>query len=148
MNPEDDIELGQALERHFADRLDAQLGRATKAFTDHQVHSHRRSRFIGITVAGLVAATAAAIVLAILPHPRPAHDAPAPVAQANVGTLEQVVWSRTIDAGTVLLDGQTPARKLVREQIREVHWTDPAGGRHIRSSTPRRDVLLISLDTY
>jgi hypothetical protein len=64
------------------------------------------------------------------------------------GALERVVWSRTTDLGTVFLDGKVPARKFVREQVREVAWTDAAGNKHIRATKPEQDVLLISLDKY
>jgi hypothetical protein len=103
-------------------------------------------------VAGLAVAAVVALVIALRGTAPTSHPPPGPVATTApgepTGTLEQVVWSRTQDLGTVFLDDQTPARKIVREQVREVTWTDAAGTRHIQATRPQQDVLLISLDRY
>lgn len=150
----DDHELDALLEQHFAGHLNGQLGRARRAFEEHHRRTASRARFVRIAagVAGL--AVAAVVALALVPRgtvPTP-HPHSGPVASTApdepTGALEQVVWSRTTDLGTVLLEDQRPARKIVREQVREVTWTDAAGTRHIQAMKPQRDVLLISLDTY
>ena len=149
MTPEEDIDLDPILQKHFADHLDGQLGRAGKAFAAHvRAGPVRRARFPWVIPFAAASAAAAMIALAIFPRHSTPHENAGPVASAGESTIEQVVWSRTIDQGTVLLDDQTPARKVVREQIRELRWTDAAGGRHVQTLTPHRDVMLISLDKY
>ena len=135
-------------------RMDRREG-ATRAFEEHRRHAERRTWFVRAAVGAAGFAVAAVIAMALVPHggvPRIVRPPVAPVVKGPVddgpGALERVVWSRTTDLGTVFLDGKVPARKIVREQVREVTWTDAAGNRHIRATTPEKDVLLISLDSY
>jgi len=151
MTPDqDDHDLDPILQRHFATALDPQLGRAGEAFAAHLRHEPvRRARFAWLVPIGIAAAAAAVVAVVVFPHRPTPHETPGPVASAEPqATLEQVVWSRTIDAGTVFLDDNTPARKVVREQVREVRWTDATGARHVQATVPQRDVMLISLDKY
>jgi hypothetical protein len=153
----EDDEMDLMLERHFADCLDGQFGRAARAFEEHRRPVDRRTWFVRAACCGIAGLAAAAVIaMALVPRdgvpgtvPRPPV---APVAKGPAedgpGALERVVWSRTTDLGTVLVDGKVPARKIVREQVREVTWTDAAGQRHLRATRPEQDVLLISLDRY
>lgn len=154
---DDESELELLLEKHFAGQLDGQLGQAARAFEEQQRWSLRRTRVVRFGMAFTGLAAAAAIALTLIPRNTPATSAPpvmpiaktdSPPVEEPQGALEQVVWSRTTDLGTVFIDGQTPARRILRERVREVTWTDPAGTRHLKASKPEQDVLLISLDTY
>src|SRR4051812_41640439 len=111
-----DDDLGPLLKKHLAAALDPQLA---KLRPPHVAVSRSRWR-IGLASVGALAA-AAVVGLAMLPRtivPTQTTDlqyASTAPATTNAspddapGSLEQVVWSRTIDAGTVYLDDATPA---------------------------------------
>ena len=61
---------------------------------------------------------------------------------------ELTLCSQTRDAGTVLLDGRTAARRLVRRELKQTRWVDPRAGASLERIEPRQDVMLIQLDTY
>ncbi|HZZ43770.1 MAG TPA: hypothetical protein VFE58_12600 [Tepidisphaeraceae bacterium] len=146
MNPEPQNDFDSALEKHFSSYLDSQLGRSARAFAQHlQTNPNHRSRWL--IIASTLSA-AAMIAFAFFPRHTMPRSAVHPVVTAAEGTIEQVVWSRTLDGGTVFLDGGIPAHKIIRQQLHEMSWTDSTGAKHIRSVTPQTDIMLISLDKY
>lgn len=147
-DPTDRIDLDIMLEKHFTAKLDGQTGGSRRAFAAYHRAANRRGWIRRGFSAAAIAATAAMIAMALRIHTEPRPIPPRIVSEKPTGTMEQLVWSQTTDDGIVFLDGHTPARKLVRQRVREMRWTDPNGVRHIQSLTPETDVMLISLDKY
>jgi len=56
-------------------------------------------------------------------------------------------WWETYDEGTVLLNNQTPARKLRRVQYEKNQWRKSDGQTGTTITSPTSDVIFINLDT-
>lgn len=54
-------------------------------------------------------------------------------------------WSETVDAGTVFVDPETPARMLKRVQYEKAEWKDAAGKWQSAVTSPNEDVILVDL---
>jgi hypothetical protein len=61
---------------------------------------------------------------------------------------ELTLCSQTRDGGTVVLDGRTPARRLIRRELKQERWVDPKTGASLEIIEPRQDVMFIQLETY
>ncbi|MEX2121022.1 MAG: hypothetical protein WD847_15630 [Pirellulales bacterium] len=71
-------------------------------------------------------------------------------ALANLGQpliIERLLRSRTLDEGTVLIDGRTPARKLRRQWYERVEWYDRARGARMERIVPREEVVFVRIPT-
>ncbi|MEX2560172.1 MAG: hypothetical protein WD403_09675 [Pirellulales bacterium] len=74
-----------------------------------------------------------------------ASDALATVSEPLI--IERLLRSRTLDEGTVLIDGRTPARKLRRQWYERVEWYDRARGARIERIVPREEVVFVRIPT-
>ncbi|MEX0712372.1 MAG: hypothetical protein WD278_08475, partial [Pirellulales bacterium] len=72
-----------------------------------------------------------------------ASDALASMGQPLI--IERLLRSRTLDEGTVLIDGRTPARKLRRQWYERVEWYDRARGARIERIVPREQVVFVRI---
>jgi hypothetical protein len=75
------------------------------------------------------------------------HDSPSG-AGAGLQMEELTLCSQTRDGGTILLDDRTPARRLIRKELKQTRWLDPETGASIEKIEPRQDIMLIQLDTF
>jgi hypothetical protein len=156
-----DTEEIDALVRDFLHaELDGQLGRSSARFRRH-LHGPGAASLLGPrrttggwlfgVVGGAIAASFAALWAgpALFTPPRPTNPV-APVAQSPVQfTLDDVTLStQTRDAGTVLLDGGTPARAIYRNELKQVRWVDPKHDVSLETIEPRQTIMLIEMDTY
>lgn len=57
----------------------------------------------------------------------------------------QSSWTQTYDAGTVMVDPQTPARMLRRVQYEKTDWKDANGQWQSRIDIPHEDVILVDM---
>src|SRR5688572_12925611 len=67
---------------------------------------------------------------------------------ATLRMEELTLCSQTRDGGTVLLDEHTAARRLIRKELKQTRWVNPATGASFEKIEPRQDIMLIQLDTY
>jgi len=156
-----DNEEVDALVRDFLHaELDGQLGRASARFRRH-LQGPGAAPFLGPRrttggfVFGVVGAAVAASFAALwagpaLRLPPTKSNAPAvPVASQYQLDLDDVTLStQTRDAGTVLLDGGTPARAIYRDELKQVRWVDPKHDVSFETIEPRQTIMLIEMDTY
>lgn len=77
-------------------------------------------------------------------QPRPVQQAQ-PVQQARL--VQQAVRWRTLDEGTVMLDGRA-VRKLRRQRLERVEWWDQVRGVRIQTLAPREEVVLVAIPTH
>jgi hypothetical protein len=152
-----DQQIEDELSRHLSARLDPQVGRAAAYFEQSLAANkpaRNRAAFLWTVGAGLVTATAAAIALAatLIPAPaaRPHRPAVTPSAPPEVASVEpsEVVWWRSLDEGTVLLDDHTPARRVRRQILEQVQWYDPRRGTQVELTVPREEVLFVNMESY
>ena len=61
---------------------------------------------------------------------------------------EVTLCTQTRDGGTVLLDDHTPARRLIRRELKQARWVDPKTGESLEIIEPRQDVMFIQMETY
>ena len=157
-------DLDALLRDFLSARLDPQLGRAARRFDGHQRREARDTRPVpprrapGGWVVGVVGGAMAASIAALWAGPSlwpaaaPAHRhtaAPAvPAAQYHFDLDAVTLSTQTRDAGTVLLDGRTPARKIVRNELKQVRWVDPEHDVSVERIEPRQTIMLIEMDTY
>src|SRR5687768_1910166 len=115
--------------------------------------------FAGAALAASIAALAAAP--ALFPNNPAAGPGPTqfPRTEARSGTgdgfyrteehpLLQYVHSRTWDEGTVVLEGDRPARRVRHQWLERTHYFDPQEGVRKEITIPREDIRYIELDTY
>ena len=159
-----DEDLDLLVRDFLSAQLNPQLGRAARRFGEHHRREARDARpvpprrALGGWVIGAVGAAMAASIAALWAGPSLWHAAPperpvapvVPVASAQYHfDLDAVTLStQTRDAGTVLLDGRTPARKIVRNELKQVRWVDPERHVSFERIEPRQTIMLIEMDTY
>lgn len=56
--------------------------------------------------------------------------------------------SQMLDDGPVILDDNTPARRLRHQQYLGAEWYDPDNRARVRLTLPREDVTILKMDTY
>jgi hypothetical protein len=158
--------LDESLKGHLSGRLDSQLGKAAAAFASHALKSPEISRPAGSAVRpwwiALLGTAAAAAVVAVAfsdmarragplgpSHPLLVATQPSEATTGDDSDIERTVFWRTLDEGTVFIDPNTPARKLRRQQVEEVSWTDrQSGERRASYSVPQEEVMLVAYDKY
>ena len=173
-NDDAGAKLDGLLRDYFASRLDGQLGRAAAHFHRHLGGGStgtgagapprtRRHHYNpgGGWVIGIVGSALAASIAALwagpslrLYTPRPDPVPPAISVASNdtepppLEMDELTLCSQTRDGGTVVLDGQTAARRVIRRELKQTRWTDPTTGASLEIIEPRQDIMLIQLQTY
>lgn len=159
-NIPDDEELDARLRVFLSAELDGQLGRAAARFHQHLRGAAGSSggprRAWGGWVVGVVGGAMAASIAALWAGPSlwpAANSSPAPVPVVPVAhyqlDLDDVTLStQTRDGGTVLLDGRTPARRIYRNELKQVRWVDPEHDVSFEKIEPRQTIMLIEMDTY
>ena len=161
--------LDALLREHLRAELDPQLGRATRRFHQHlrghdpargassPARSTRGGWLVGIGGGAMAASIAALWAGPALWHaappgpgagPRPGGAPVVPVADYRFALDDVTLLSQTRDTGTVLLDGRTPARRIVRNELKQVRWVDPDNNVSFERIEPHQDVMLIEMDTY
>jgi hypothetical protein len=161
--------LDATLRPHLARTLDAQRGRAGDAFaaalrrgaetTPASIRrpATRDRRFWAIGGAGgLVGAAAAAMLtIAMLGPIAPGEHAPATlgpparqVGAADASPLRHAIRWRTVDDGTVYVNGDAPARSIRQQRLDQLEWFDPRLNARVEVSLPRDEVTLISLPSH
>jgi hypothetical protein len=167
----DPEELDALLREHLRSELNPQLGRAARHFRQHlrdapgaTHHPAAPRRALGGWGVGIVGGAIAASIAGLWAGPslRPAGPAgpgrpggatpthaiaPAP-ADYHFDLDDVTLSTRTRDGGTVLLDGRTPARRIYRDELKQVRWVDPKHDASFEQIEPRRNVMLIEMDTY
>ena len=169
---DEDAKLDAVLREYFSSRLDGQLGRSAAHFHRHLrgaggASGASRPRGLGFSpgggwVVGIVGSALAASIAALwagpslrlnTPPPPPGQlaagaSAPESSAGSDLQMEELTLCSQTRDGGTVVLDGQTAARRLIRRELRQTRWVNPRTGASLERFEPRQDIMLIKLDTY
>ena len=151
-------ELDALLREHLSLELDGQLGKAAHRFRNHlRGDGLVPRRAWGVWLVGVVGGAMAASIAALWAgpslwpsHPPGQRNAPViPVAADYRFDLDDVtLLSQTRDAGTLVLDGRTPVRRIVRDELRQLRWVDPRHQASVEQIVPRQDVMLIEMDTY
>jgi hypothetical protein len=156
-NPDNDEALDATLREHLRAELNPQLGRAADRFRQHLRGDGLVPRrawggwLVGVVGGAMAASIAALWAGPALWPPRPTGPAGAPVvpvADYRFDLDDVTTLSQTRDGGTVLLDGRTPVRRIVRDELRQVRWVDPRHDASFEQIVPHRDVMLIEMDTY
>ena len=157
MRERDDEQLEVLLKEFFSEALDGQRGRAElhfRRYLDQAMRAAWRQRtwLIGAFGTGLAASVVALWASPLLRVvPQTPHDASSGTfaQQASLApAVEQVVNSRTVDEGVVMLDENTPVRVLRRRSVEQTRWFDEHAVVKAQKVTPRDDLTLIRLTTY
>lgn len=161
----DSEELDALMREYLNTELDPQLGRAVRHFQNHLrggsipgagPFGPRRGRsgwggwIVGIVGGAMAASIAALWAGPSLWPPRPTGPGlpVVPVADYQFDLDDVTLCTQTRDGGTVLLDGRTPARRIVRDELKQSRWVDPRRDATFEKIEPRRNIMLIEMDTY
>ncbi|HEX3356731.1 MAG TPA: hypothetical protein VHS31_07165 [Tepidisphaeraceae bacterium] len=158
MEPRDDDNLDRLLAGHFDRAAEGQLGRAESAFRRRQPAQISRSpRRLRHWLMGSSLAAAAAVGIVLLgplfvpsrPHPAPknviADQSPA---ASNPKNVECTYYWRTVDDGVRLAANDIPVRKLRRQQIQQLSWTDDDGKTQLQMTVPHEQIVFVECPTY
>jgi hypothetical protein len=115
--------------------------------------------FAGAALAASLAALAAAPALfennSTVPGPGQTRQPPTVAGGPDRGfyrteeqPLLQYVHSRTWDEGTVVLEGDVPARRVRHQWLERTHYFDPEEGVRKEITIPRENIRYIEMDTY
>jgi hypothetical protein len=168
-NIPDSEELDALVRGYLSAELDCQLGRASAHFRQHLrgpgagttgtgPAGPGRSpggRAWGGWVVGVVGGAMAASIAALWAGPSLFPAGPAspggpviPVAHYQLDLDDVTLSTQTRDDGTVLLEGRTPARRIVRNELKQIRWVDPEHDVSFEKIEPRQTIMLIEMDTY
>ena len=149
-----DEQLDAALGAYLASALDPQRGRAAERF-GHMLAAEPPTprvlpRVLTLAAGGIITAAAAALALAATILPRQSYGPARPVSSAQdpwPQTTDVLYW-RNLDEGTVLLDDNTPARRVRRQVLQQVQWYDPASNAEVEITVPGEEVVLVGMPSY
>lgn len=147
--------LDSMLSAHLKRELDPHLGSALARF-DAEVRSPQAQRMaIGFWPSRVRYAAAAVVMIgvgvvgSVIYHNVKLQQIQPPIAtdSKSIPYTEAVQssWTQTYDAGTVMIDPQTPARMLRRVQYEKTDWKDASGQWQSRIDIPHEDVILIDM---
>lgn len=155
-NFEEDEAIGLRLKDHLRAELEPYVGGATAKLDAELQTSMQIGRPQSVLRIGLRWSAAAMLLLGLgvalpliasrsnrKPTAAPTiaiNDHSKPPADAIVTS-----WSETVDAGTVLVDPETPARMLKRTRYEKAEWRDAAGQWQSVVTKPDEDVILVDL---
>jgi hypothetical protein len=145
-----DDPLDTRLREHLARELDPQRGRALAAFEAElqRDRTHRRRWTIGVSTAGLIAAS---IAIAVFLHvPRPSISPKGPIARNDdrMRNIQQVMEWEASDEGVTVLDRSIPVRKVRQNAVEQVEWFDPKRNASMKLTVPVERVLYVQEETY
>ena len=145
--------LDQLIGEHVKGELDPHLGKSAEYFdriAEGDVIAHSPWR----RAMGSIVALAASIMVAWLAfalysdskHTQPQDPMSiVPDAPPMAIELERTVMWREFDEGTVMLENNTPARRIRRQSIERVQWYDPTRGSVVEVTKPEEEVILIEM---
>lgn len=146
--------LDEQLRTHLRRELDVHVGTAMSRF-NREVRLVQDSYRIGAWQSRVRFAAAAVVMLGLgvmgsIVFHSANKQAGTPVVASDSKSIPftqavQSSWTQTYDDGTVMVDPQTPARKLRRVQYEKTEWQDPSGKWQSRIDIPQQDVILVDI---
>ncbi|HEV8379375.1 MAG TPA: hypothetical protein VGP99_11040 [Tepidisphaeraceae bacterium] len=144
-----DNKIDILISRHLGKQLDRHVGRAQRAFLA-EVNQRRRCYIPGYWAAAailLIAATLAGVLAIKNLFTAPIADqTPTPFSNSESQPLmpvaQTVAW-RTMDDGTVMMNGDVPIRQLRRQVVEHVKWYDPQRKTTVELHQPQEQIMLI-----
>lgn len=146
--------LDERLRTHLRRELDPHVGSALSRF-DREIRRAPDSYRIGSWQSRVRYAAAAVVMLGIgvvgsIVYHNANQSGVSPIVASDSKSIPftqavQSSWTQTYDDGTVMVDPQTPARKLRRVQYEKTEWQDPSGKWQSRIDIPKQDVILVDI---
>ena len=148
---DNDNKIDILISRHLGKQLDRHVGRAQKAFLA-EVTQRRRfhiPRYWAVAAIILLAATLICVLavknLFIPPTKLPPNTASNSESQPLLPIAQSVAW-RTMDDGTVMMNGDIPVRRLRRQVVEHVKWYDEQRKTTFELHQPQEQIMLIGLN--
>ncbi|HEV8292961.1 MAG TPA: hypothetical protein VGP94_13595 [Tepidisphaeraceae bacterium] len=145
-----DNKIDILITRHLGKQLDRHVGRAQRAFLA-EVSQRRRwyiPRYWAVAATLLITATLAGVfaVKNLFTAPTPDETPVGPISNSESKPLmpvaQTVAW-RTMDDGTVMMNGDVPIRQLRRQVVEHVKWYDPQRKTTVELHQPQEQIMLI-----
>jgi len=144
-----DNKIDILITRHLGKQLDRHVGRAQRAFLA-EVSQRRRwyiPRYWAVAAVLLIAATLAGVFavrnLFTAPIREPTQVLPSNSESPPLMPVAQTVAWRTMDDGTVMMNGDVPVRQLRRQVVERIKWYDPQRNTTVELHRPQEQIMLI-----
>src|SRR4051812_43660612 len=146
---DNDNKIDILISRHLGKQLDRHVGRAQKAFLA-EVTQRRRfhiPRYWAVAAVLLLAATLVCVLAVKNLFIPPTKLPPGPQvsnseSQPLLPVAQSVDW-RTLDDGTVMMNGDIPVRQLRRQVVEHVKWYDEERKTTVELRQPQEQIMLI-----
>jgi hypothetical protein len=149
-----DAQFGARLKRHLHDELDPYVGSATTKLDALLAARRPSSLRIGLrwsAAAMLLLGIGVIIPVISLQLKQTKHPGVTPptvaIRDPSRPPADAILtsWSETVDAGTVFVDPETPARMLKRVRYDKAEWKDASGKWQSAVTPADEDVILVDL---
>jgi hypothetical protein len=147
---DNDNKIDILISRHLGKQLDRHVGRAQKAFLA-EVNQAKRwyiPRYWAVAAVLLLAATLVCVLavknLFVPPNKIESviPTGPKSDSQPLLPVAQSVAW-RTMDDGTVMMNGDIPVRQLRRQVVEHVKWYDEQRKTTVELHQPQEQIMLI-----
>jgi hypothetical protein len=128
----EDLAIGRVVRAATAEGLERQRGRAAAAFRERIQNAEFRKagraeaplamKIWAGTASALAACLTVVLTAQFVTSPPQAH--PEVALTPRVPVVDQVMYTRNVDGGTIVLDDQTPVRVVKQQQIKQTEWFD------------------------
>jgi hypothetical protein len=147
---EPDNKIDMLISRHLGKQLDRHVGRAQRAFLA-EVNQTRRwyiPRYWAVAAVLLILATLAGVFaiknLFVAPKPDDGKIVGVPNSEPQpLRPVAQTVAWRTMDDGTVMMNGDIPVRQLRRQVVERIKWYDEQRKTTVELHQPQEQIMLI-----
>ena len=144
-----DNKIDILITRHLGKQLDRHVGRAQRAFLA-EVSQRRRwyiPRYWAVAAILLILATLAGVFAMRNLFTAPMRDQtqvpPSNSESQPLMPVAQTVAWRTMDDGTVMMNGDIPVRQLRRQVVEHVKWYDAQRKTTVEFRQPQEQIMLI-----
>jgi hypothetical protein len=147
---DNDNKIDILISRHLGKQLDRHVGKAQRAFLAEVTQSHKRRWYIpqygAVAAVLLLAATLASVFaiknLFVAPTPKDKPTVKKSEPQPLMPVAQTVAW-RTMDEGTVMMNGDIPLRQLRRQVVEQIRWYDEQRKTTVELRQPQEQIMLI-----